>query len=149
MTIEPLTVADLEHAAQFGAAFYAETGMPRTFEPARFVAIWTELYRVGMGVILGIEVDGELVGALAAMVAPGIYDGQTEAQECFIYIRPEFRDRGCFQPLLAAYEAWADAQGAVEKRIACMEGNRPEALERVYRRLGYVPLERHYIKKVT
>ena len=146
MTIEPLTVADLEFAAQFGTDFYRETGMPGTFSPAHFVALWTVLVTNGSGVILGWRHKNTLAGALAAMVAPDIYDGRPIAHEFLWYVRPEFRGQSAPVRLIRAYMEWAMRKGVAKRdiRISCMEGARPDDLEALYARMGFVPLERHY-----
>ena len=135
----------MDFAAQHGAAFYAETGMPGSFTPEKFVDLWAKLIEAEIGVILGLRVDGEIVGALAAVVAPDIYDGRPTAHECFWYTIPTHRGTYPLR-LIHAYKEWAVSKGVAKRdiRIACMEGANPDHLEDFYRKLGFKPLERHF-----
>lgn len=48
--------------------------------------------------------------------------------------------------LIEAYEDWAKSQGALACGVARIEGARDGALDRIYKSIGYVPIEHHYIK---
>ena len=145
MKIRVATVEELPQVAAFGAAFYRETGMPGTFEPEKFVAVWAKLMELEIGVILGLEHNGVVVGWLAAILAPDVYDGRWVAQECFWYTIPTHRGTYPLR-LIHAYKEWALSKGVAKRdiRIACMEGANPEQLEGFYRKLGFKPLERHF-----
>ena len=146
ISITPLTTREeLDFAAQHGAAFYAETGMPGVFIPAKFVDLWMTVIDAGIGVILGLECNGAMVGWLAAVVAPDIYDGRWVAQECFWYTMPAHRGAYPLR-LIRAYMEWAQSKGVAKRdiRIACMEGANPDHLEAFYVKLGFKPLERHF-----
>ena len=148
--ITALSVEELPTIKDFGMAFYAETQMPGGFHPEKFVALWTHLMMMGLGAILvARNAQGVIVGGLGCMTAPDVYDGDATALECFIYVLPEKRGGMTFFRLLRAYEDWAAQQGVAPDniRVACMEGYRPDDLEAAYRKLGYVPLERHFQKR--
>jgi len=147
--IWPLTVEELPRAACYGQAFYAETGAHGTFRVDFFVEIWTALITSGAGVILGLYVEEELVGGLAAMVAPDMYDGRATATEFFWYTTPEHRQGTYPIRLIRAYEQWARDKGVAptDIRMASLAGENEEQLDRLYRKLGYRLLERHYEKE--
>lgn len=144
--IRALTVEELPLAARYGADFYVEARLPGRFDPDLFIALWTTLLNNGSGVILGVWAGDEFAGALAAMVAPDIYDGRLIAMEFFWYTRPEYRRGVRPVRLIQAYEAWAIGKGVrlTDVRMAAIEGVNDEQIGRLYRALGYRPLERQW-----
>lgn len=148
MVIRALTVAELPQAARFGADFYAEANAPGVFRPDFFSALWTALIGNGSGIILGLFEGEDLVGGLAAMVAPDIYDGRLIATEFFWYTRPEYRHGTYPIRLIRAYEQWAAEKGVAscDIRMTAIEGLNDEQIGRLYRKLGYRPLERQWGK---
>jgi GNAT superfamily N-acetyltransferase len=148
-TIRALTVEELPGIAPYGQDFYAEAKAPGRFLPAFFVSLWTTLITSGQGVILGVYEGAECVGALAAMVAPDIYDGRPIASEFFWYVRPEYRRGTVPVRLIRAYEAWAVSQGvaSADVRMAALASMNDEAVGRLYDKLGYRRLETTWTKE--
>lgn len=148
-TIRALTVEELPLAAQRGHEFYVEAKLPGTFSVVLFVTLWTELLRNESGVMLGLWVDEECAGALAAMVAPDIYDGRLIATEFFWFVRAEYRGGTASIRLIRAYEEWALAKGvaSTDIRMSVLQGVNDEQIEHLYRKLGYRPLERQWGKE--
>lgn len=48
--------------------------------------------------------------------------------------------------LLDAFEAWADERGANQLYMACLEALTPDRVANIYKRRGYVPQERGFVR---
>jgi len=59
-----------------------------------------------------------------------------------------YAEDGAGADLLSAFEQWARDKGAVVCDIATMHGYRHEAIDRLYRRMGFSATEHHYIKRL-
>lgn len=80
-------------------------------------------------------------GAIGGVVGPHPFNHeQPIADEIFWW--SEGRDG---VRLLEAYEEWATAQGAVV-RMTALEAVEPDRMAKFYKRRGYVPLERAYVR---
>lgn len=85
---------------------------------------------------------GELCGMMGVAAAPTMFDHGLEiVQETFWWC-----EGGDADGLRRAGEQWAKDRGATLFSMACLENDRVETMARLYRRLGYAPVERHFIK---
>jgi GNAT superfamily N-acetyltransferase len=90
------------------------------------------------GQIFLADIDGRTVGMLAALVYAHPIMGRPIATELVWWVDEGERRSGAGVALLDAAEAWARKNGA--EAIECAEHGNP-ALERLYRRRGYVARE--------
>lgn len=103
---------------------------------------------VERGVLLVAERNGRLVGMASAALSPHPFNRDVLiAQELFWYVLPAHRV-GCGAALLDALEAAVRDEGAALFVMVCVEGQRERALTRAYRRRGFAPVERTFIKRV-
>ena len=156
LTIRPLAPWEIDLCIPSGYAFYREMGLSGTFVPAVFVQTWQTLFRTMPSDILSLWDDETLIGAFGVTLLPDLMDGRLTATEMFWYIDPAYRNGTGALRLLRAFEAWAEAHHAVECRLTHLlttgeqTGDPTEvALARLYRRLGYVPLEVSWRKPMT
>ena len=89
------------------------------------------------GVILMSE-DGLLGGCLNPIYFNPAY---VFAAELFWWARKGGQD------LLRAFEGWAQEQGAVGVQFTGLRDDHSRAIERVFRRAGYAPIETAFIKR--
>lgn len=82
------------------------------------------------------------VGMAGMMLAKVFFGAATLAQEAFWYCE-DARDS---LRLLDVSERWAVQRGAYAVNMARLEGVRDVALDKLYRRRGYVPNEHFYLK---
>lgn len=145
--IKELTVQDLPAYAQLGPLFYKEGGLPGEFKQGVFVTKWTTLIENGLGFILGLEENGEALGALGAVVFPDINNDDLTVSEAFWFVHPDKRGAGV--RLLQAFEDKARKLSA-KKLIMChLLALHPEKLSELYQRRGFTPVEVHYLKTLT
>lgn len=85
-----------------------------------------------------------LDGALGVMTAPIFFSGDLMAQELFWW-----SDGAGALELLAEAERWAAEKGAVRFVMGRLDGLRDKALDRLYRRTGYAPIEHTYAKELS
>lgn len=145
MTIRPAVLADVPRLVAMGEHFIAQTGYQALLpiNPAQIDALMRRLLEAEAGALLVLEGPSELVGMFGLYVFAHPISGERVASEVFWWVEPGARGGGL--RLLAAAEAWAVAQGAV---VFQMIAPTP-AVERVYVRRGYVPVERLYQRRVA
>lgn len=148
LVIREAHIEDLSRLGACAEAFYAASKFLKRFDLERFVAAWTALIEGGSGgVFLLVEDSGEIAGTLGGVVYPDLYSGDLVATEFFWFVREGCRGKGL--ALYKAFEEWARARDCGEIRMVHLLDLMPEKLERVYRRLGFVPAEVHYVKELA
>lgn len=148
--LKPITLAELPLCVDGARAFYVEKKLPGDFHPDVFLANWHRFLSAMTATVIGLWESERPVGALGAMVTPDLLDGRLTATEMFWYLDPTHRHGLDAFRLIDAFEAWGDAQGAVEFRMLHMlEPNEDPAAVRlapIYKRRKYRPLEVGYYK---
>lgn len=142
--------ADLERLVQMGRAFFHEAGwtdVARWDDAGAADALSTMMDRDDC-VMLVIDVGGSIIGMAAAVICPQWFcPDEITAQEWFWYVEPEARI-GFGRELLTALEDAVRAKGAGTFTMLSVASLRAEALDRIYRRRGYRPAERTYIRRL-
>lgn len=146
MRIERAIGVDLPALAKLGPQFFVEGRLPGKFVAAVFVRNWQMILDQGRGAIwTARDAGGEICGALGALVAPDLNDGELVAQEAFWFVAESAR--GSVGVLLfAAWERWAKALGVKRAIMIHLLSSMPQKLQRFYHRRGYRPVEVHYVK---
>ena len=97
--------------------------------------------------ILVAEDDGKIIGITAAMTYPMYFNpDKLVAQELWWYLTPEARGGPASKMLFQTIEKWAKAKGAEAMFMIALADARVDTLAKVYKRSGYVPVERSYVK---
>lgn len=94
------------------------------------------------GLLLVDEFYGELAGMIGVIATLHPYSGESVLSQWFWYCAPEARGGGV--KMFMAAENWARENGVV---LSVM-GAPNERVARFYERMGYVPLETNFIKKL-
>lgn len=93
------------------------------------------------------EKDGEIVGIAGAMIYPLYFSPQHSiAQELWWWLTPKARGSGAGKAMFDRIETWAKDKGADAVFALSLANQKPEAMAKIYKRLGYRPLEQTYIK---
>jgi hypothetical protein len=111
------------------------------------VKSYTSFISSGIGVMLYIEDNGEVIGAIAGLKAPDIHFPRVIAIETFWYVTPEHSGIGL--RLWKAFEDWGKGNGCSHIAMIHLADSYPESLEKWYIRRGYKLMEKHYIKAVN
>lgn len=142
--IKEVDLKELPIVAEVGLKFWEEGALPGSLIPEIFVKNWGFLLQNGMGRIFGLYEDGKFVGALGAIVAPDLNDGALTATECFWFIDPEKRGNGV--KLLLNFIKYAKEIGCVRVNMVHLFNEHADKLKKLYEKLGFSPVEAHYIK---
>jgi hypothetical protein len=98
-------------------------------------------------VLLVWDYEGHPSGVLCGLATALPFSEDVVCAEYFWYIEEGFRQFGGAKLLWEAYEYWAtNVVKAKGIQMAALDGMKEKALERVYKRKGYEPVERSYIK---
>ena len=144
--IREASLDDLPRLTPMALEFYSQSRFLRDFDADRFAKCWTGLLTLGTGVIFLLG-DEDISGMLGGVIYPDLYSGRLIATEFFWYVRLGSRGQG--MQLYQAFEQYARDRGCEEIRMVHLLDSMPEKLNRVYRRLVYVPSEVHYVKELN
>ena len=130
---------DVAHIVAMGERMAAKAQLATGYDPASVAATLSHLIESEDGILFVSD-----TGMIGGMLYPHPFNHAIKiGQEFFWY------SEGNDGPdLLAAAEAEAKALGASHWTMLAQETMRPETVGRYYRRQGYLPLERSYIKEL-
>lgn len=93
---------------------------------------------------------GRAVGMMGAILYPLFFNPAMKiAQELFWWVDPEQRATNAGKALLAEFEAWSSRSGANRLMLLAQENDRIAAIDRLYKTMGYAPIERVYYKELA
>ena len=150
--IRPAIPNDIFHLIDMGEAFHREAGIAErypelTFDKDSFA--YTAALLMDAGLLLVMEEKGVPVGMAAADGAPCFLNRNfVIGREQLWYVEPEHRKGRDSRHLLGALEDLARARGMHLFDVVAEEGERSDALGRLYRRAEYNPAERVFRKRL-
>lgn len=132
-------LSDVARIVALAEAFYVRACVPIAFDTASFAETITDwLATETMAVFVTPEADGVIIaGVSRCVVNADVMIGQ----ELFL-----ISEGGAGAKLLKAAEDWAAEQGAGFFFLTCPENEKIDAMTRVYRRSGYQPTERYFVR---
>lgn len=139
---------DIPRLVVLGRAFLAETGLASLTEidDDSFSRSLAEMVASENKTVLVAENGAGIIGMAGGLVYPLYFNfNHLTAQEMFWFVLPDHRD-GVGAELFKAFEAWAREKGALSITMIALDSNRPKSVARVYKRAGYVPAERSFIR---
>lgn len=143
--IRPAEHSDVGALADLGAAFHAEIGSFTAFDRDSFIRsceAWLDT------AIFLVADAGEVVGMICGFVAPVYFNQESIiAHELFWWVAPDHRN-GVGQQLLDGFADEARARGATHEIQTTAESARIETLNSMYRRKGFRPIERAYVREL-
>ena len=108
--------------------------------------MWSDMVSRGIGVIVVLEADGEVVGALCGLCAPHLLAPVLCFTEAMWYIKKEWRGYGT--RMLRFAEEIAVAKGCTLMNMVHLVDSRAVRMSHFYKRSGYTPSEAPYLKEI-
>lgn len=137
--IRPARLAEVPAIVALAETFYARACVPIPFDAASFTETVTDwIDAENMAVLVSDDLKGCIIMAVSRCV---VNHGVMIGQELFL-----LSEGGAGQKLLKAGEEWAAGQGATFGFLTCPENEKIDAMTRVYRRAGYAPTERYFVR---
>lgn len=139
--------SDLPELLRMGTAFHAVTGVADLIplDAGTLTNTFLNLIENDDAALLVMEGDEGLVGATGALLHPHYFNAAHKTgQELFWWIDPEHRGAGAI--LFDALEAWVRERGAQTFSMIALEALEAERVGLIYRRRGYRPVERSYLR---
>lgn len=99
-------------------------------------------------VILMYMEGDKAVGVLAVRAEEALWHKGKIAQEIFYYIDPESKNLRIHNQLLEAYIYWCRRIGVTKAVMSCTENTSVDRVSKAYKRKGFRPLERYFIKEL-
>ena len=91
--------------------------------------------------------DGQPVGIAGALLYPLYFSpAHNVAQELFWWLDPAARGCGAGKSLFQSVQNWAKDKGAAAVFMIALDDNRVSKTDKFYRRAGFEPLERTYVR---
>ena len=151
MIVRKATVTDFDKYVALAQEFHAASPMHGVvqFDCEGYGQFYlSSLENENIGVWLA-ELDNEIVGISGAIAYPLYFNPNAIAvQELWWWLTPAARGSGVGQAMFKAIEAWAKAKNARALFMIALEDDRAAAMEKVYCRAGFRPLERTFIKEL-
>lgn len=122
--------------------FHAASGLPFPFDAAHASRAAQAHIEAPDKLCIVLEAQGALRGVLAASWAISPLAPVRIADEVIFWVDPDHRGRAP-RRLIAAYEAWARAQGCAAAGLACLDDPR---VARFYGAAGFAPVESKFLK---
>lgn len=146
MSIRPAVLEDIPSLMRLGADFYAVANYEAPMDVGEIPATLEHLIRSPDGLAMVMEDHADVVGAILGIIHKPVFSMALQATELGWWVAPESRGRRDAVRLISAFEEWARGRGARHTVLSSLMHLRPDALDRIYRALGYAPREMVYQK---
>lgn len=149
MICRELLPEDMPRLLPCARQFFLEAGVPGKFSGDHFCNSWAGLMLAGAGYIAALDPeDGdEFRGAVGMVFWNDFSQESLIGHETFWYVQPAFRGLG--GSLFKAVEAEWKRRGAAGVYFGHLDNPESEIIGRLYRRKGFRPSERYFVKDLT
>ena len=151
LNVRKATIDDLPQYVALAQEFHAASPMHGAiaFDPEGYASFFTNATQnPDIGLWLA-EIDNKLVGITGAIYYP-LYFSPTSnvVQELWWWLTPEARGTGAGAKMFNCIKSWAKEKNASAMFMIALEDDRAGKMEKLYRRAGFKPVERTFIKEV-
>jgi len=146
--VHEATIPELWVMARHGHEFYEEAGLPGRFVPSVWVQTWATAIESGKGALFVWKDGDKFAGFLGGMTYQDPNDGELMSMELFWFVRKECRGGLCAARLMKAFEAWSRDRGCRRISMVHLINEASSGLPHFYSRMGYRPIETHYVKEL-
>lgn len=147
-TIREATYLDLDELLRMGRAFHAATGVADivTLDEATLERTFVGLIDNPNSCLFVCEAETGLCGAVGALLYSHYMDaGHLTGQELFWWVDEGHR-QGTGLAMFDVLEQWAQRKGAKSFVMITLDALEPERVAALYKRRGYRPSERSYMR---
>lgn len=137
--IREAALSDIARLVELGRVMHAESPVfsRLSFDADVLADTLAQVVRSEHGFAWVLEVDGEVVGGIAAGASPHWFSRDITTCDLALFILPQHRGtRGCAH-LVNAYAAWARGLGAVLINLGVMTGVNTEQTVALLERIGW------------
>ena len=144
MEIRPLTRDDYEASLCLIAEFAEESlGEYGTYiDPKKLQETFDKGYLTSFGGF----VDGKMVGVFGGQIVTDLCSRHPAYQEMIWFMNKDYRRHGL--KLLFKAMDWCKSQGITRMIMVCMHNSKTEKIFDLYERLGFKPMETHFVKEI-
>ena len=149
--IRPAEAGDIPRLLELGRLFHAESQYEAfgvDFDDEELASAFEQLLDTEAGAIFVAERSGLVCGMAAVAITKAFMSRRALAVEPFFWMHPEHRGSLDAVRLILALEKWAATNGCVALTMIELDRIPGSPASRIYRKLGYEPAERTWIKKV-
>ena len=118
----------------------------KTLNEDKWAFTWLNLIETGVGKILGLLDEDDIIGGIGLINSPSLEDGALVVQEAFWFVDEKHRGGGI--KLFRAAEKYAKQIGAERLMMIHLETSMPEKLKKFYKAMNYKLAETTYIKEL-
>ncbi|WP_341867352.1 GNAT family N-acetyltransferase [Herbaspirillum rubrisubalbicans] len=108
-----------------------------TYSRAKAADMLARLITQPWGLVLVAEVDGEIIGGIAAIATSHWSSTDVVAEEVSFFMKPEHRGSLAAARLICCMKKWAELKGAVWLHAGTSTGVNPERTAQLYEKLGF------------
>lgn len=146
LTLPPHELSSTRTPAE---AFFKESGIDGVLNFDHFCQFWGKLIELDMAAImLYVDEQKQPKGLIGGTCTACPMTGDLMGQESFWWIAPELRAKSPIGiKMLRVWENWAINKGAKRLYIGNLF-TLNDGMRQLYLKLGYTPLEIHYVRKV-
>ena len=148
-SVRVATIADIPAYMDLAAAFVATTPVSHIipFDREGTTAFVTASLDNPNMLVLVAEEANTIIGITGALAYPMYFNpGKLVAQELWWYLTPAARGGSTSKLLFQTIENWAKDIGAEAMFMIALADARVDTMAKVYKRSGYAPVERTYVK---
>lgn len=146
--IEKIDATTLTDCIDGAMEFHSVYEPTLEFSSARFIEFWLPLILSDDGFILAWrDSAGKVVGGIAGIVTKFQTSEALNCVEMFWFVKESLRGRVGLK-LIKAFEKEAFNRGCDRVTMAYMENSMPDRMSKLYKAIGYMPYEHHYIKNL-
>jgi GNAT superfamily N-acetyltransferase len=127
-------------------AFFAESGVPGTFDFEGYCQRMGKMIELDIGIELAYISNYEALGIIGGSIFPDIFTGDLVCVEMFWYVLPEHRCSPIGIRLLYALEEAAIQRGCKRLFVGNLASLNDAKMEELYTRMNYRKIETHYCK---
>jgi GNAT superfamily N-acetyltransferase len=148
--IRPAEIKEVGKLVKMGIQFHSASEMDEFYplDENHLAANLRRMIRAPNSRVLVLDLDGSLHGVVGFVVVPNYFSPRARtAHEQFYWINPDKRGQYGKQ-LLIEMEEEAAAMGCTHSTMVSLEALDPDRVGKLYRGMGYQPLEHVHIKRL-